>query len=242
MKPVLAIRHVPHESLGTIRHALDRAGLNVHYLDVARELPAAFDPRAWSGLVVMGGPMNVDETDRYPFLAAEVGWLRDAVAASLPTLGVCLGSQLLAKAHGARVYANGVKEIGWYDVELLPAAADDPLLAGLAPRERVFQWHGDTFDLPAGAVQLARSPQCERQAFRIGRCAWGLQFHLEVDAAIVESWLTEPGNCGELRALPYIDPAAIRRDTPAKLPALQRLAATVFGRFAALCRGQATRG
>ena len=103
MQPVLVIRHVPHESLGTIGPALERAGLRYEYLDAfAGPLPA-FDPRAYSGLVVLGGPMNVDETDRYAFLARELDWLRAAVATELPTLGVCLGSQLLARSLGARV-------------------------------------------------------------------------------------------------------------------------------------------
>ena len=129
--------------------------------------------------------------------------------AKLPVLGVCLGSQLLAKALGSRVYANRVKEIGWYEVELLPAANDDRLFGGLctSPRPRpraerekvtVFQWHGDTFDLPKGAVQLARSAQCENQAFRFGEAAYGLQFHMEVTAEIIDSWLCQSDNCGEL--------------------------------------------
>ena len=100
--------------------------------------------------------MNVDEVDRYPFLASDVQWIRQALAMDLPLLGICLGSQLLAKALGARVYPNRVKEIGWYPVEWTPAAADDPLLAQTGA-STVFQWHGDTFDLPSGAILMARS-------------------------------------------------------------------------------------
>src|SRR5262249_43189076 len=169
----------------------------------AGELPQ-FEPRNFAGLVVMGGPMNVDQVDRYPNLAIEVQWLRQAVEAKLPILGVCLGSQLLAKALGSPVYANRIKEIGWYEVEWLPAATDDPLFSTLPRPTTVFQWHGDTFDLPPGAVQLARSPQCENQAFRYGPSAYGLQFHMEVTAAIIDDWLCESGNCGELAGLSYI--------------------------------------
>jgi GMP synthase (glutamine-hydrolysing) len=184
----------------------------------------------------MGGPMNVDETERYPALAHEVAWLQKAVEAEIPVLGVCLGSQLLAKALGARVYANRVKEIGWYDIELVSSAADDPLFAGSPQTINIFQWHGDTFDLPAGAVQLARSPQCENQAFRFGKSAYGLQFHLEVTAEIIDDWLGEPGNCGELSQVPYIEPEAIRRETPVRLPVMEKHASGVFDRFAEMCQ------
>jgi len=236
MKPVLVLRHAPHEGLGTLGDALAEAQLTITQIDLFREAPATFDPRQWAGLLVMGGPMNVDETARYPYLGDEVVWIRRAVDAGLPVLGVCLGSQLLAKMLGARVTANRVKEIGWYEVELTPAAADDPLLAGLRPVEPVFQWHGDTFNLPTGAVQLARGRHCENQAFRYGKNAYGLQFHLEVTEQIIDTWLCESGNCGELAGLDYIDPAAIRRQTPERIGALKQLSHRVFGRFANLCR------
>ncbi len=224
--------------------------------------------------------MNVDQVDRFPFLDEEVRWLEQAVAANLPVLGVCLGSQLLAKSLGRRVYANRIKEIGWYEIELLPAAVTDPLfhnlprplgegrvvldspwrgegavlpspLAGEGSGVRgtgaafsrspsshltVFQWHGDTFDLPAGAVQLARSPHCENQAFRFGDRAFGLQFHMEVTAEIIADWLCQSDNCGELAELDYIDPAAIRQQTLEKLPLMESIGRQVFNRFATLCR------
>ena len=136
---------------------------------------------------------------------------------------------------------NRVKEIGWYEVELTPAATDDPLLAGCRPTEPVFQWHGDTFNLPQGAVQLARGKSCENQAFRFGKCAYGLQFHLEVTAPMIETWLSESNNCGELAGLDYIDPAAIRRQTPERISPLEKLSHQVFGRFAALCHQRSLR-
>jgi GMP synthase-like glutamine amidotransferase len=180
--------------------------------------------------------MNVDDVDRYPYLADEVQWIQTAVASGMPVLGICLGSQLLAKALGARVYPNGTKEIGWYSIELTPAAADDILFGACQPTETVFQWHGDTFDLPAGAVLMASSAACRHQAFRFGRSAYGLQFHLEVSAEMIESWLTEPENCCEIQNLDYIDPHEIRAQMPANLPGLQRLADRVFGQFVAMCR------
>ncbi len=235
MKPVLVVCQVPHEGLGTIADALARNRLPYMLIDAIAGGPHHFDPRYLAGLIVMGGPMNVDEVEKYPALADEVRWLRQAVDALLPVLGVCLGAQLLAKALGSPVYANRVKEIGWYEIDFLPAALTDPLFENVSPQTTVFQWHGDTFDLPAGAVQLARSPRCENQAFRFGDRAYGLQFHMEVTTAIIESWLCESGNCGELAGLDYIDPAVIRRETPEKLPTMQSLGGQVFDRFAALC-------
>jgi GMP synthase (glutamine-hydrolysing) len=239
MKPrVLIIRHMPHEAGGTLELALDRAGLEFCYVDLYRETPARLPLDEASGLIVLGGPMNVDQTDPYPFLADDVRWIQQALTKEMPLLGICLGSQLLAKALGARVYPNGVKEIGWYSIELTPAAADDRLFAQSGERS-VFQWHGDTFDLPGGAVHLARSRLCENQAFRYGRKAYGLQFHIEMTAGMIDDWLSEDGNCRELAELDYIDPEKIRKQTPGELPRLQALAAEVLGRFAEMCRAVA---
>jgi GMP synthase (glutamine-hydrolysing) len=239
MKPVLALRHVVHEGLGTIEDAFREHQIVFSIVDLFNDTLPQFHPERLAGLVVMGGPMNVDETDKHPFLADEIRWLQQAVDVQLPVLGVCLGSQLLAKALGAKVRPNRIKEIGWYDIELTAAARTDRLLSDSQPVERVFQWHGDTFDLPDGAVHLARSVQCEQQAFRYGPSAYGFQFHIEMTAPIVEDWLTNGCNCGELATLDYIDPAAIRRETPERIGPLQTLAHRVLGRFAALCKERA---
>ncbi len=245
MNSVLVFRHVPHEGLGAIADALRAREVPYEIIDVLAEPPREFEPEHWSGLVVMGGPMNVDQVDRYPALADEVRWMRQAVDANLPVLGVCLGSQLLAKALGVRVYPNRIKEIGWYDVELMPAADSDPMFdvvenetaaAQVGRKISVFQWHGDTFDLPEGAVQLARSPLCENQAFRYDASAYGLQFHLEVTAEMIDDWLRQSDNCGELAELDYIDPAAIRRDIPLRLPAMEIPGRKMFDRFAVMCQ------
>ena len=235
-KPVVIIRDVAHESAGTLENALIKADVQFRYLDVFDEYPCAFDCQKSAGLVVLGGPMNVDEVEKYPFLGGEIQWIRQAVEAGMPVLGICLGAQLLAKAFGARVYPGAVKEIGWYPLELSVAAAQDRLFAGSGPNLTVFQWHGDTFDLPQGSVHLAQSTVYRNQAFRIGPCADGLQFHIEMTAGMIEDWLSESVNCGELALLDYIDPRLIRHTTPRELPGLQRLAETVLGRFARLCR------
>ena len=239
MKPVVAFRNAEAESMGTIEDALRGAGLPYSYVDLYAQLPRSFDPGQLAALVVMGGPMNVDETERYPYLAAEVDYLRAALDAGLPILGVCLGSQLLAKALGARVYPLERKEIGWYSVETTEAARDDALFSHFGASKRVFQWHGDTFELPDGAVQMAASPLCAQQAFRHGESAYGLQFHMEMTSAMIESWLAEPAGCAEIDALDYIDPQEIRRQIPAELDGMQALAARVFGEFARRCRERA---
>jgi GMP synthase (glutamine-hydrolysing) len=231
-KPVLILRHVPHESAGTVENALRQADLTFQYLDLFSQCPSKLDMSEYAGLVVLGGPMNVNEVKKHPFLAVEIDWIRQALDKCIPLLGICLGSQLLAKALGAKVYPNGVKEIGWYELELTPAAAQDRLFADCGPKITVFQWHGDTFDLPTGAIHLAQSPLCRHQAFRFGPSAYGLQFHIEMTADMVEDWLDESGNSDELASLDYIDPGLIREKIPRKLPALQAMAATILGRFA----------
>ncbi len=235
-RPVFVLQHVPHETLGAIEPQWAEVGLECRHVELFRRPPETLDPGGSSGLVVMGGPMNVDEVDRYPFLRAEVGWIREAVEAEIPVLGVCLGAQLLAKALGAAVYPNRVKEIGWYEIELTPEAASDPLFEGCSPRQTVFQWHGDTFDLPTGAVHLATSALCRHQAFRYGPSAYGLQFHAEMTAALVDDWLGEAGNERELAEVDYIDPAAIRAQTPQCLPRMQTLGRQILPRFAAMCQ------
>lgn len=237
VKAVYVLQHVPHETLGSLEDHFRDAG--VAWREVALfsrqsvEMPWAWDQVA--GLVVLGGPMNVDQVSEYPFLGREVSWLQEAVRRELPVLGICLGSQLLAKSLGARVYPNRIKEIGWYGLELT-APADDPLFGTLSRRQTVFQWHGDTFDLPAGAVQLARSELCEQQAFRYGPRAYGLQFHVEVTARIVDEWLDEAENRRELSGLEYIDPADIRRRLPVAIAEMEVLGRHVLSQFARMCR------
>jgi len=127
-----------------------------------------------------------------------------------------------------------VKEIGWYPLELLPASGDDRLFAR-SGTTTVFQWHGDTFDLPQGAVPLARGSSSQNQAFRWGPNVYGLQFHIEMTAAMIDDWLNKGDESGELGALDYINPGEIRQHTPLVLPYMQQLAADLFGRFAGMC-------
>jgi GMP synthase (glutamine-hydrolysing) len=232
-RTVLVLRHIPREPAGIIETVLGDAGLVCQYVDLFEQVPRDLPLIHSVGLVILGGPMSVDEVGQYPFLEREVGWIQAAMDQHMPVLGVCLGAQLMAKALGARVYPNHQKEYGWCPIELTHRVVEDPLFSENGVRT-VFQWHGDTFDLPHGAVHLARSPACVNQAFRFGSRAWGLQFHLEMTAEMIEAWLDEAEQSGELTQA-NVDPETIRRQTLQELPGLQAVAKRALGRFAQLC-------
>ena len=223
---VLAFRHVPFEGLGHIQPALERHGVAVEYVDLYQPGAQAPDPSTADGLIFMGGPMSVN--DGLPYLERETAMLRDALARRQPVLGVCLGSQLLARAAGAKVYPNARKEIGWFEIGLTADGLADPVLREVQPRRTVFHWHGETFDLPAGARWLAQSAACRHQAFRIGTNAYGLQFHLEVTPEMIAEWQLQDVNCGDVRELD--GPIDAKRDAAG----LAACAGRVFGGWAAL--------
>lgn len=199
------LQHVPFEGPGQIADWLhaQQAQITASRLYAGDPLPALDD---FDLLVVMGGPMSVNDVGEYPWLLAETAFILAAIRADKAVLGICLGAQLIASALGSRVYRNPTKEIGWWPVQ--PVAA-----AELFPESfPVFHWHGETFDLPLGAVQLARSGACEQQAFRYGRRAMGLQFHLEMTPHTVQSMI-EHGR-DELCTAPWIQPAAAMLAVP----------------------------
>lgn len=181
-------QHVPFEGLGAIERWLKNAGYNIsctRFYD-SNDLPSIEDI---DFLVVMGGPMSVNDESDHPWLVKEKAFIKNAVAAGKPVLGICLGAQLIADAMGGKVFPNPAKEIGWF-----PVTAVAPGTAGFFqfPKEtNVFHWHGETFSLPEGAVRIAQSKGCANQAFQIGRNVIGLQFHLETTQtsarAIVEN-------------------------------------------------------
>src|SRR6058998_356519 len=217
---VLAFRHVPCEHLGLIADTLASHGIVCEYADLYHG-GCGPDIRAADALIFMGGPMSAN--DDLPYLRRELDLIGEAVSLGKPILGVCLGAQLIAKALGARVYANAVKEIGWYPVYWTGAASRDALLHGLAAPETVFHWHGETFDLPSGAEWLASSSACRYQAYRVGENIYGLQFHLEVTPEMVADWCAQDANCGDQREIETpIDPY-VNADR------LKELAALVFG-------------
>lgn len=177
-----------------------------------------------AGLVVMGGPQDADDVAGHPGLAAERDLIAAAVAADVPVLGVCLGMQLLALALGSRLVRRSGTEIGFAPVDVV---GDDPALAPLGSQPTVLHWHSDSVLLPEGATALASTPTTPVQAFRY-RQALGLQFHLEVDANLLDLWLTTPAMAGELTDEEI---AAVRADGAAVLPGLAPLAAAVFADF-----------
>lgn len=227
---MLVFRHVPYEHLGLIAPALEAAGLEYEYVDLPPDANRPLDLETARGLIFMGGPMSVN--DDLDYVRREMEVIRQAARGGLPMLGVCLGAQLIAKALGARVYRNVVKEIGWFPVRWREAAAEDALLAGLPNPATVFHWHGETFDLPDGAVWLASSDACRHQAFRRGENIYGLQFHLEVTPGMISGWLEEDANSADVREVAH------RIDPEFGAAELARMAETVFGRWAALVRNR----
>jgi len=220
---ILAFRHVPFEHLGRIQPALEARGIGTEYADLYCGPARLPDPEDFAGLVFMGGPMSAN--DSLPYLRQEMDWIAAAAERGQPVLGICLGAQLIAKAMGARVYRNAVKEIGWFAIDLTPEGARDPLFAAGGARETVFHWHGETFDLPPGATLLASSEACRNQAFRVGQHVYGLQFHLEVTPEMIADWCMQDANCGDVRELAHpIDPQA----NAANLDLLSR---SVFGNW-----------
>lgn len=176
------LQHVPFEGPGSIEDWVQRRGhtLSATRLYLGTPLPAV---DTLDLLLVMGGSMNIYEEANYPWLTAEKRFIEQAVAAGRRVLGVCLGAQLIADVLGAKVYANTDKEIGWFPVETTEAASGNSLFAALPRRIEAFHWHGDTFDIPAGAVHVARSTGCTNQAFVYDERVVGLQFHLEMTLA-----------------------------------------------------------
>lgn len=185
----LIIVHVSSEGPGLFKPVLEDRGVGVDVVDVeqGQALPETLD--GVDMLVVMGGPMNVYQEREYPYLRQVDTLIRQALADDVPTLGVCLGVQLLAKAADARIYRSPVAEFAWDRVELTPTGLADPLFEGVDSSMLVFQWHGDTFDVPAGGELLASSSAVPNQAIRVGRRAYGLQFHVELDRRLLDLWM-----------------------------------------------------
>jgi len=214
---VTLIQHEPGEGAGTLAPFLGEHRL-------VRTFAGERVPGEADALVVLGGGMGVYEQDRLPHLRDEIGLLRRCVDERRPVLGICLGSQLLAAALGGEVARAAAPEIGFYRVRLGPAARDDALFAGLEESFVAFHWHSDAFTLPAGAVPLAGSTMTPLQAFRFGERAWGIQFHLEMDEQLLRAMLDGK------------DPEGLVDQSRRELPALRRIAATVFSRWGNIVR------
>jgi GMP synthase (glutamine-hydrolysing) len=227
-REVLAVRHVYFEDLGSFERVLGERGRLVRYLDVGFARIGALNPLSASLMVILGGPINATDDARYPTLGALAALIEKRIAAGLPTLGVCLGAQLIARVLGARVYAAGKTEIGWTPLTLTEAGRVSPLRHLDGASTSMLHWHGDTFDLPAGATRLASTPLCENQAFSWGHHVLGLQCHPEVRAERFEPWLI--GHAVEL-AHAGVDVNALRAETALHGPRLAQQASQMFGEW-----------
>jgi GMP synthase (glutamine-hydrolysing) len=232
MKKILVLQHVAHELLGTLNPLLKKSGFRIRYVNFARHRDARPSLDGYDGLVVLGGPMSANDTGLLPHLTVEMNLIEEALRRNLPVLGICLGAQLIAMTLGAAVYPNRQKEIGWYDVSPTEHAQRDPLLSAFAENEMIFQWHGETFDIPKSAHHLAYSSLCAHQAFRYDANVYGLQFHLEVDEPMIHRWLRVAENIKEIASIGDSNAhERIHSQTPAHMARLTQLSERVFGEF-----------
>jgi GMP synthase (glutamine-hydrolysing) len=240
---VLVLQHAACEGPGLIADALAAAGVPFRVVHAGDGAPVPRRAGAAAGLVVMGGPMGVGDLPTHAHLRDELRLIEDAVRAGVPTLGVCLGSQLLASALGAAVRPAAEKEIGWFPVQWMAGALDDPLVAPAAAESlTAFHWHGDVFDLPPGATPLARSAMTALQGYRWdggGAPAYGLLFHLEVGPALVAGMAR--AFAGELAA-EGLDGERLVADARRHEAATARVARRVFGGWAALAAARRAGG
>jgi GMP synthase (glutamine-hydrolysing) len=232
---VLALQHIDVEPPGLVASAVEAAGGSVQTVRVFEGAPIPRELERYAGLIVMGGPMSVYDAGSYPHLLEEARLIERALSAHLPFLGICLGSQLLASVLGAEVYPGSRKEIGWFPVTLEPEARADAVFSGLPPSFTPMHWHGDVFDLPAGATPLARSAQTKNQAFVFGDRAYGVLFHLEYTVPQVDEMARLFAD--ELRSSD-VPPEALRAGARAHGPAAEALGLGLYSRWMDLVTGQ----
>ena len=220
---VLAVIHGDRVRAGVFGEVAEEGGHRLEEWSLAWGTPLPRPLDAYGAVMVFGGAMHADQDDHHPWLREENLFLQRLLDLRLPTLGVCLGAQLLAKAAHAPVHPAPRPEIGWHPVELTAEAADDPVLGGLPQRFEAFQWHYYTYGVPAGAVELARSAVCS-QAFRLGDVVWGIQFHAEVTRKVIDDWLAESEE-------PAVDAEAIVRGTESHIDGWNALGRELAGAF-----------
>jgi GMP synthase-like glutamine amidotransferase len=219
MEEVLVFQHDPFEDLGFFGEVLEKQGADYRVVRLHHGETPAEEWEHVRALIILGGPMNVDEEESFPFLRWEKRIIRAAIDEAVPMLGICLGAQLIAATLGTAVFHGAVKEIGWSPISITPHGQVDSLLGYLPESATVFQWHGDGFDLPAGAIKLASSAHYSTQAFRLGKTIYGLQFHLEVTPRMIERWIEERSK--DLALAPYVLPEKILADTQNYSPTLK---------------------
>ena len=189
MKRVLTIINIMDDPTGNVGEILENHGIAYDVIDASSQ--SVPDPTTYSAMIVFGGPQNANEDEKYPYFLQEKVALRIAIEQHIPVLGICLGGQMLASVLGGIVKKHTITEIGFSEVQCTDEGKHDPLYEGLAGHQLVYQWHEDTFTIPPGAVRLATSEKTENQAFRYGRNAYGIQYHIELTPAMRETWLHE---------------------------------------------------
>ena len=232
MARILVFQHVAAEPLGTLDAIIRARGHRVRFINFHRDAVARPTVERYEGLIVLGGGMNLDQQADYPHLRTELAAIEKALKLGKPVLGICLGAQLLAHVLGAPVYRHGTPEIGWYPIDPTPATPADEVLSALTRPAPVFQWHSYTFDLPRDAVLVATGQDCPMQAFRYGDNAYGFQFHLEMDEALISRWLSKPSYLADIEACGTPQqPARIHAATGVYIEDLKALANVVFNRL-----------
>lgn len=194
MRKVMVFQHVGHEPLGTLDPLLKDAGFRIRYINFGRDPFLEPDIENYNGLIVLGGPMGVYEANQYPHLRWEMKQIEKAIHKNIPVLGICLGSQLIANVLGSEVRKAPEWELGWCDIEITDNAKNDLIFSHYKSKEKIFQIHQDTFDVPKTAVHLASSKLCAGQAFRYGDKTYALQYHLEVDQPMIGRWMKRAEN------------------------------------------------
>ena len=232
---ILVLQHISCEPPGVYEDILVEKGASIHRVEIdeGQQLP---DWQGFDAIIAMGGPMSVNDDATLPWLNAEKRWVKEAVLAGQPYWGVCLGVQLLAASLEARVYPGPKPEVGIMPVFLTRAAHDDPVFSGLPHELVTFQWHGETFELPDGAVLLATSPAYPNQAFRWGKKAYGIQFHVEISADLVKQWSQVPAYRLALERVLGVDAASkLLDDVSREEKALHSYARSMFENWLDAC-------
>jgi GMP synthase-like glutamine amidotransferase len=227
---VLGLIHGEAVRAGVFGEAVEQRGHELEEWSLAWDTPLPRPLDDYGAVLIFGGAMHADQDDHHPWLRDENMFLERLFDIGMPMLGVCLGAQLLAKAAHAPVFPAPEPEIGWRDVELTPAAADDPVVGGLPERFEAFQWHYYAHGLPAGAEELASNSVCT-QAFRLGERVWGVQFHPEVTLAQVEQWIDEEPEAA--------DGDLLREETRERIAAWNDLGRGLCGAFVEVAEGVA---
>ncbi len=194
----MVFQHVPYEPLGTLDSLVRSQRHRIRYVNFGRTPDAQPDVTGYDALIVLGGPMNIGQEADFPHLEVEKAAILQAIENEIPILGICLGAQLIAAASGAEVYPAEQKEIGWYSIKPTQDGQQDPLFKFFEQQEKIFQWHGYTFELPACAKLMAKGEDIRHQAFKINNNVYGFQFHLEANLPLIQRWLKLPQHLEEL--------------------------------------------